>query len=94
MHICAIPYLILDMTNKTFTSVKQKKRPWRKHNYIRIEIPGLPLVYTNNQWRARTFDPHSKYEYKNSNTYICHGMLTVFTDIPERRNIETTEEIR
>ena len=26
--------------------------------------------------------------------FICHGMLTVFTDIPKRHNIETTEEIR
>ena len=25
--------------------------------------------------------------------FICHGMFTVFTDIPKRHNIETTEEI-
>ena len=71
------------MRNKTFLSLKQKNDPHKKHNNIRIEIPSLP-----------TFNPHSKYAYKNSKMFICHGMLTVFTDIPKRHNIEITEEIR
>ena len=62
---------------------KAEKNPHKKHNNIRTEIPSLP-----------TFDPRSKYAYKNSKMFICHGMLTVFTDIPKRHNIETTEEIR
>ena len=45
-------------------SVKIVNIPWQiyvlvfLYAYSRIEIPGLPLVCTNNQWRTVTIDPN------------------------------------